>query len=370
MSHKRLFIPGPSEVRPEILMALATPQIGHRSGDYSKLHENCVHKLQKMFGVDETSKDNVLIFTCSSTGVMEGAVRNTCAKRCANFVNGAFSKRWHVITKSNGIPNDKYEVEMGKAITPKFVDDCLAKADYDAMTVVWNETSTGVQSPIPEIAKLMKEKYPNVMFLVDAVSNMAGVKIEPEKINVDVILAGVQKCFAMPAGLAVAYISPKAYAKAKTIEFRGCYTDFIDMAKKQIEKFQTPSTPSIPHMFALNAQMDYINAEGDNRYKRHHDLAERVRGYAIKKWGADSLFAEKGYESETLTCIKNTRGVSIDKLNKELGKEYMQISNGYGDLKEKTFRIAHMGDTQMYEIDGLLKAIERIIETKGKDLMP
>jgi aspartate aminotransferase-like enzyme len=82
------------------------------------------------------------------------------------------------------------------------------------------------------------------------------------------------------------------------------------------------------------------------------------------------LFGEKGYESETLTCIKNTRGISIDKLNKELGKEYMQISNGYGDLKEKTFRIAHMGDTQMYEIEGLLVAIERIMAAKGDALLP
>jgi aspartate aminotransferase-like enzyme len=365
MNHKRLFIPGPSEVRPEILQALATPQIGHRSKEYSALHENCVKKLQKFFYTEE---GHVLIWTCSSSGVMEGSVRNTCAKKCVCFINGAFSKRWHELTVANGIDAIPYNVEMGKAIKPEMVDEVLSKnPDVDAITVVYNETSTGVMSPIKEIGDLLKKKYPDVMYLVDAVSNMAGVKINPLELGVDIILAGVQKAFALPAGMAISWSSERSMKKAETIKFRGGYVDFVAQLARQKKNMQTPSTPSIPHMFALDKQMDFILAEGEKRYERHHAMAEKVRAYAGEKW---EMFPEKGYESETLTCIKNTKGISIAKLNNKLGEEYMQISNGYGDLKEKTFRIAHMGDTQMWEIEGLLSAIDRILARYGSDLNP
>jgi aspartate aminotransferase-like enzyme len=355
MSHKRLFIPGPSEVRPEILQELARPQIGHRTQEYRDIHAAIITKLQTFFN----TQGLVLTFTNSSTGVMEAAVRNTCNKKCVNFVNGAFSKRWHEITQANGIPCDKYQVDAGKAIKPEMVDEALSKGEYDAMTVVWNETATGVESPIPQIAEVMK-KYPDVMFLVDAVSCMAGIKIEPEKLGIDCVLAGVQKAFALPAGFAVAYISEKAMKKAEQVPYRGYYTDFIVLAKRQASNGDTPNTPSIPHMFALNKQMDFILAEGDGRYARHEALAKVVQDYARAKW---AMFSEEGYHSRTVSCITNTRGIVIADLNKALGKEYMTISNGYGDLKEKNFRIAHMGDTQMYEIEGLLSAIERIIAT-------
>ena len=383
MNHKRLFIPGPTEVRSEILQALATPQIGHRTKDYSALHERCVKKLRQFLNIKddyETKKDDeykgvMLIFTCSSSGVMEASIRNTVAKKCLNFVNGAFSDRWSKITVANGIPCTKCEVDwktgLGRAITPEIVLDELAKDDYDAITVVWNETSTGVMSPIPEIGKKLKEKYPNVMFLVDAVSNMAGVKMYPDELGIDVLLAGVQKAFALPPGLAVGYISRDAMKKAESVKNRGLYLDFIDLAKRQKKDWQTPSTPSIPHMFALDKQMDFILAEGEKRFARHKALADVVREYARKNWGgAKALYPEAPYFSDTLTCINNTRGISIAKLNNKLGEEYMQISNGYGDLKEKTFRIAHMGDTQMWEIEGLLEAIERIINKYGNELKP
>ncbi|MFH1515679.1 MAG: alanine--glyoxylate aminotransferase family protein [bacterium] len=357
MNHKRLFIPGPTEVRAEILQALATPQIGHRTAEYTKLHGSCIKKLKKFFN---TNQGHILIWTCSSSGVMEGAVRNTCAKKCANFVNGAFSKRWHEMTVANGIPAIKYEVPMGKAIKPEMVEEVLkANPDVDAITVVYNETSTGVMSPIPEIGKMMKKKFPKVMFLVDAVSCMAGIKIEPDKLGVDVILAGVQKAFALPAGLAISWVSSRAVRKAKTIKHRGAYIDFVDQLARQKKNMQTPSTPNIPHTFALDKQLDFILAEGDARYARHLAMAKRVREYAQKKW---KPYTEKGYESNTVTNIANSRGVSIAKLNKKLGEEYLMISNGYGGLKEKCFRIAHMGDTQMWEIEGLLDAIERIIK--------
>ncbi|MCD6216313.1 alanine--glyoxylate aminotransferase family protein [bacterium] len=365
MNHKRLFIPGPSEVRPEILQAMATPQIGHRSKEYTNLHTRCVEKLQTFFG---TKEGNILIWTCSSSGIMEGAARNTCAKKCACFINGAFSKRWSQLIEANGIEIVKYNVDMGKAIKPEMVKEVLdANPDVDAITVVWNETSTGVMSPIPEIGAMMQKDYPNVMFLVDAVSAMAGIKIEPANLGIDVVLAGVQKAFALPAGLTISWVSDKAIKKAETIKFRGGYIDFIAQLARQKKNMQTPSTPSVAHMFALDKQLDFILAEGDARYERHLALAKRVRKYVEEKW---EPYTEKGFESNTVTNIANNRGISIAKLNAALGKEYLVISNGYGELKEKCFRIAHMGDTQMWEIEGLLQAIERTIEKYGDELLP
>lgn len=363
MNHKRLFIPGPTEVRAEILQAMATPQVGHRSKEYTKLHTECVEKLQTFFG---TKKGHVLIWTCSSSGVMEGAARNTCAKKCACFVNGAFSKRWAELIEANGIEVVRHKVDMGKAIKREMVKEVLdANPDVDAITVVWNETSTGVMSPILEIGEMMKTDYPNVMFLVDAVSAMAGIKISPENSGIDVVLAGVQKAFALPAGLTISWVSERAIDKAETIKFRGGYIDFIAQLARQDKNMQTPSTPSVAHMFGLNKQMDFILSEGDARFERHLEMAKVVRKYAEEKW---EPYTEKGFESNTVSNIANNRGISIAKLNAALGKEFLMISNGYGDLKEKCFRIAHMGDTQMWEIEGLLQAIERTIEKYGDEL--
>jgi aspartate aminotransferase-like enzyme len=208
-----------------------------------------------------------------------------------------------------------------------------------------------------EIAAVLR-KYPDVSFLVDAVSSMAGVRIPVDEWRIDVCLAGLQKAFALPAGLTVAAVSSRALEKAKTIKNRGYYFDFLDMLKYH-ERGQTPATPAIPLVQALDAQLDDILGETPSaRFARHESMARIVRDWARRHF---AVFSEEGYESPTLTCIANTRGISVSSLNKELGKQWVAISNGYGDLKEKTFRIAHMGDTQEWEIRGLLAVIDRIL---------
>jgi len=197
-----------------------------------------------------------------------------------------------------------------------------------------------------------------VMFLVDAVSSMAGARIDVDELGVDVCLAGLQKAFALPAGLAVASVSARAIERARTVEQRGYYFDFLEMLKYD-ERDQTPSTPAIPQINALDAQLDDMLAEGlKRRYARHAELAGVVREWARKHF---ALFAEEGFESPTITCVTNTRDISVAELNEQLGRQWAMISNGYGVLKEKTFRIAHMGDTQEWEIRGLLATIDRIL---------
>jgi aspartate aminotransferase-like enzyme len=272
-------------------------------------------------------------------------------------MQGAFSDRWIKVAEANGKQAVPLKVEWGRAITAAAIDKELAKGGYDAITVVHNETSTGVLNRMDEIADVLR-KYPDVTFLVDAVSSMAGVRIPVDAWRIDVCLAGLQKAFALPAGLTVAAVSSRALEKAKTVKNRGYYFDFLDMLKYH-ERGQTPATPAIPQIQALDAQLDDILAEtASARFERHEMLARIVRDWGRRHF---ALFAEEGYESPTLTCMANTRGISIAALNKELGQQWAAISNGYGDLKEKTFRIAHMGDTQEWEIRGLLAVIDRIL---------
>jgi len=353
--HTRLMTPGPTQVRPEILKELATPQIHHRSSEFSELYASIQPKLQRLL----ETENPVYLFTSSSTGAMESAVTNLVAKRCLNLVNGAFSQRWHEITVGNGVPCDAFEIEWDLALKPEMVDEQLASGAYDAVTLVFNETSTGMMNPLREIAEVVSG-YPDVFLLVDAVSGMAGAKIATDEWGIDFLLAGVQKAFALPAGLAVAAVSERALARANEVPPRSYYFSLPLMHKSHL-KNQTPSTPAIPHLYALDAQLDDMIAEGfEARFARHSKMAGIVQAWAKKHF---DVYPEEGYWSQTLTCIENTRGIDVAALVKKLIEECnVRISNGYGPIKEKTFRIAHMGDTQVDEVEGLLRVIEEILD--------
>jgi len=351
---KRLFTPGPTQVRAEILKELATPQIYHRAPEFSELYARIQPKLQQLL----YTKKPVLLFTSSSTGAMESAITNLVAKRCLNLVNGAFSKRWHEITVGNGVPCDAFEIAWDVAIKPEMVDEQLATGRYDAVTLVFNETSTGMLNPLEGISEIVR-RYPDVLLLVDAVSGMAGVRIDTDAWNIDFVLAGVQKAFALPAGLAVAAVSERALERAKTVPPRSYYFSLPLMHKSHL-KNQTPSTPAIPHLFALDAQLDDMLEEGiESRFARHARMAAEVQRWAKEHF---DIYPEPGYWSPTVTCIKNTRNIDAAALIKRLRDEYnLLISSGYGDLKGKTFRIAHMGDTQLDEVQGVLRAAETVL---------
>ncbi len=352
--YKKLFIPGPTHVRDEILQAQAVGMIGHRAKEYSDLQAAVTPKLQKLLYTEQ----HVYLYASSSSGVMEGSVRQASKKRMLNTVCGAFSKRWHQMTVDNGVACDKLEVPMGQAVTPELVDEALSKADYDAMTICHNETSTGIMNPIAEVAEMVHAKYPDVLILVDAVSSMAGAKIEFDAWGLDVCLAGVQKCFALPPGLTVAAVSDRARERALEVPNAGHYFAYKQMDKKY-DAHQTPATPAISLIQALNVQLDAIFAEGlENRFARHIEMAELVRDWARENFG---LYGDERYLSNTVTNIENTRGISVADLNKELGQRGAMISNGYGDLKEKCFRIGHMGDHQVEDIKWLLGQIEDIL---------
>ncbi len=353
MKHKKLFIPGPTEVSKEVREAMGIFMFGHRAPEFSDLYKEVYPKLQKLF----YTNNPIFLSTSSGSGMMEATVRNLTNKKVLSCIIGAFGKRWYEMAVTNGIEADPLEVEWGQAIKPEMVEEKLKTGEYDVITVTHNETSTGVMNPVGEIAEIVK-KYDDVMFCVDAVSSLGGVKIPADEWGIDVLITSTQKALALPPGLALAAVSEKALERAKTVKNRGFYFDFL-VFKKYFDKFQTPTTPTISHIYALNVQLDRMLDEGlDNRFERHAHMARRVREWATEK--GFELFAEKGYESNTVTTIKNTTGKSVSDLNKALAERGKTLSNGYGALKEKTFRIAHMGELTMDDINELLQDIEDI----------
>ena len=355
--HIRLFIPGPVEVREEILQAQTAWMIGHRSGEFAELYARLQPRLKQSFAIES---GRAYIYTSSATGIWESASR-CCVrgdKPVLHLVSGAFSERWADTSELNGKIVHRIEAPWGEAIKPEALAEALSLAQYDAVACVYNETSTGVLQPVKEYAEIVNQ-YPDTLFLVDAVSAWLGVEMQAEAWGVDVCLASSQKAFALPPGIAFASISDRTLARAEQVKNRGYYFDMIEMEKSH-QKNNTPSTPPISLMYAADKQLDDILAEGlGNRFARHQKMAQMTRDWAARN--GFEMFSEEGYHSPTLSTVRNTRGISISDMNKFLRKRGMVISNGYGKLKDQTLRIAHMGDCQPEHLDALFAAMDEFL---------
>ncbi len=325
----------------------------------AELVERIQQKLPKVFFTEQT----VLITASSGTGLWEAAVRNCVNKKALNCVNGAFSDRFRMVTVANGKDNSVLEVPWGRPILPEQVAEHLASGEYDAITLVHNETSTGVTSPIREIAEAVRSA-PNgdeIMILVDSVSGLSGARIEVDAWDLDVVLSSSQKAFALPPGIAFCAVSERAMRKAETVPNRGYYFDFLELAKS-MKKYQTPATPAVSLLWALDVQLDSMMAEGmENRFARHLQMRDMTIAWAESK--GLTLYAADGYRSPTLTTIDNNRNLDISAMNKFLRARGMILSNGYGALKGKNFRIAHMGDLQPEDMEALFTAVNDYLET-------
>ncbi|MDO3378024.1 pyridoxal-phosphate-dependent aminotransferase family protein [Geoalkalibacter halelectricus] len=357
--HKKLYIPGPVEVAPDVMEAMCAPMIGHRMKEYALVHEKVTRALKQLLNTQEP----VFLSTSSAFGVMEGAVRNLVQKRCACFGNGAFSSKWHDVTRRCGIEADLFSASWGEPISATLVDQALRTGKYDAMTMVHNETSTGVMSPLEEIAEVMKN-YPQVSFIVDTVSSMSAVPLDLERLGTDVCLAGVQKAFGLPPGLAVFAVSRRALGKARSTPNRGYYFDFDEFEQNDL-KHNTPSTPCISLIYALAHQLDKMFAEGlEQRYARHARMAEATRAW-VQDQGF-GLFAAAGARSQTLTCARNDERTDLEVLKKLAAERGYAIDNGYGKIKNQTFRIPHMADMTLEDLEELFTLLEELLPQARK----
>lgn len=360
MAHIKLHIPGPVEVSDKTFQAFRSPMIGHRGQGFKDLYAKMQPQLQSLL----STKQLVYLSTSSAWGVMEGALRNLVSKKVLCCMCGAFSDKWLDVAKRCGKEAEALQVEWGSPIHAEEVDKKLATGQFDALTLIHNETSTGVMSPLSQIAAL-KDKYPDVMFIVDAVSSMTAVQLDFDALRIDVLLAGTQKAFALPPGLSVFCCSPAALLKAAGMKDRGYYFDFVEF-EKNAQQSMTPSTPSIGHVYALSSKLDDFFAEGlDARYARHRKLAQMTRAWAARH--GFNLFPEKDFESVTLTCISNGarpggRIVDVAKLQKLVKDQGILIDGGYGKIKGKTFRLSNMGDETEETMNQLYAALDNAMK--------
>ena len=330
--------------------------IGHRGEDFKNLYRDVHPRLQTLFG----TKQPVFLSTSSAWGVMEASIRNLVGKRVLCCMCGAFSDKWLDVAKRCGKDAEALQVDWGKHIDAKDVDLALTSGKFDAVTLIHNETSTGVMNPLPEICGVLA-KYPDVVLIVDTVSSFSGRKIDMDALGIDVMLTGVQKALALPPGFSLFSVSDKAFDRVEKQTDRGYYFDFLEF-KKQQAKWMTPSTPSIGHIFALQSKLDEIFEEGlEARFDRHAKTNALVHDW-VRRTGFD-FFAEEGFRSKTLTCVKNTRDLDVLAMAKKLReKHHLVIDSGYGKLKGQTFRLSNMGDETEGTVSHLLACLDDVLQ--------
>jgi predicted phosphoserine aminotransferase len=347
----RLFIPGPTDVDPETLAAQVKPMIGHRSQEFTDLYSRIQPRLQAVF----RTKSPVYLAASSGSGLWEGALRSLVEHRLLVCVCGAFGKRWADVAAANGLNFDRLDAEWGQPNLPDAITDALAATDYDTLAVVHNETSTGIENPIAEIAAQARRARPELVIMVDAVSSAAGVEIHTDTWGLDVVVTSSQKCFALPPGLAFVAVSSRALERTSRVPNRGWYFD-LQLLDKYHQRNFTPATPAISLLHALDRQLERILNEGlEAREARHAAMAELAWEWAQESF---ALFAAQGYRSKTVTAVNNTLNLDVAALNAHLMESGKILANGYGPLKDQTFRIGHMGETQPDDVAELLAMIE------------
>jgi aspartate aminotransferase-like enzyme len=350
----KFFIPGPTWVRPEILAEMTRPMIGHRSADFRELFSKIIPDLKQLFA---TAWD-AFVVTASGTSLLEASLINCANRRVLVTTCGAFSERWAAIAESLGLEVDRLDKPWGSAVDPDELADHLAsrRAHYDAVTLTHNETSTGVTNDIAALAKVVHEESPDTLVLVDAVSSLAGIPLRFDEWGLDVAFASVQKGLALPPGITVVAVSPRALERTKKMPYRGTYFDFLNY-KKHADDGGVPSTPSIPHFFALARQLDdMLRGETlERRFARHAAMRdttiERTAKYA-------RLAADREHASATVSALTPAR--NPEELRSEMKKRGFTLGGGYGQWKATTIRIGHMGDISEESVNEMLDALDEV----------
>ena len=351
----KFFVPGPTWVRPEILRELTRPMMGHRSPEFRELFRGLNADLKKLFA----TRHSTFVITSSGTGVMQAALENCVAKRVLVTTCGAFSERWYSIAESLGLEVDRFDAGWGKPVDPDELASHLARhrrANYDAVTITHNETSTGVTNDVAALTQVIREGAPDALVLVDSVSALGGIPMQFDDWNLDICLASVQKAIALPPGITVVAASDKAMERAKKHPYRGTYFDLVAY-KEKADDDSVPSTPSIPHFYALATQLEHIiRGEGlAARFARHQRMREltheRTSNFA-------RVAGDPTHASATVTAL--TPAMNPEKLRGAMKQRGYTLGGGYGLWKDTTFRIGHMGDISIEDLEAMLADLAEV----------
>lgn len=355
------FLPGPTEVRDEIMTAMLQPMIPHRGSQFEKLFERLQQGLRPLFKTERP----VYISSSSATGMMEAAIRAAPPGRILCLVNGAFSERFALIASMCGRDVDRYEVAWGQVHLIPQLEERLSMRKYVAVTVVHSETSTGALNDVRSISDCAHRH--RVLCLVDSVSGLGGAELRFDEWNLDYALTGSQKALALPPGLSFAVASAAFVDQASGSSGRGVYFDLVEL-DAYARRNQTPSTPALTLFYALEEQLKAIASEGlETRWARHRAMAAKTQDWVVKI--ADETgkklanIAPLGSQSPTVSTIKLSADLTAEAFTSAVAKRGIIVGNGYGKLKTSTFRIGHMGDHTVETVERCLAACSSVLRS-------
>jgi aspartate aminotransferase-like enzyme len=359
----KLFTAGPVACFPEVLEVMKLQMLSHRSAEYRELHRDTVKRLADFL---EARKATVLLIPSSGTGFMEASIRNAVTPKGKVLVTiiGEFGHRYKEAVERNGRIPVVLEKPLGKPVLPEELDDALKKnPDVEAVTITYNETSTGVLNPLRELAKVAKER--DKLVFVDAVSAMGAAEIKVDEWGLDLVFSSSQKAFGVPPGLAMAAVSEEVFERAKKIPERGLYFDLLEIREVLLEQWSTPTTSPIPQVAGLNAVLRIVEKMGGKEawLRMYAERAEKIRR-GVLELGLQ-LFAEPGYYSPTITVIYNPPGIKGPVIYEEMRKRGIEIARGYGKVKDVTFRIGHMGYITDEDIKLLFDTLREVLISLG-----
>jgi len=355
------FLPGPTEVRDDIMAAMIQPMIPHRGSQFEMLFERCQQGLRPLFMTDRP----VYINSSSATGMMEAAIRGAPPGRILCLVNGAFSERFALIASMCGREVDRYEVSWGQVHLIPQLEERLSMRKYVAITVVHSETSTGALNDVRSISDCAHRH--KVLCLIDSVSGLGGAELRFDEWKLDYVLTGSQKALALPPGLSFAVASASFVDQAANTPGRGVYFDVVEL-DAYARRNQTPSTPALTLFYALEAQLKSIAEEGlEARWARHKSMAARTQEWIAKisdETGRKlANIAPLGSQSPTVSAIRLPSDLTAEAFTGAVAKRGIVVGNGYGKLKSSTFRIGHMGDHTVQTLERCLAACSSVLRS-------
>jgi aspartate aminotransferase-like enzyme len=355
----RFFLPGPTEVRAEVLAELTRPMLPHRGQAFEDLYARCDAGLRTIF---RTARP-VYIASASATGLMEGAIRCAPDGVVLSLVNGAFSERFAQVARSCGRTVVRDDVPLGHHHSADVVDQLLRTSGARVVTLTHSETATGAMNDIHAMADVVHQH--GAVILVDSVTGLAGAELETDAWNLDFVFTGSQKALALPPGLALGVASEPFITAAANNRDRGTYFDLVEFEKYAV-KNQTPNTPAISLFFALAAQVDAIATEGiQSRWDRHIAMQEFTREWvgelAATVDPSFGILAPASGRSPTVTCVTLPERLTGPAVAAAVATHGYVIGAGYGPLRDRTIRIGHMGDHTVAGLQRCLEVVRSVV---------
>ncbi len=356
-----LRIPGPTPCPPDVLQAAAGEMINHRGPEFAELLDRLTAGIQPFFGTDQ----EVLIISASGTGAMEAAIVNTLSPhdKVLCITVGSFGDRFGTIAERYGADVTRSDIEWGDAATPELAAELIQQDDYDALLITHNETSTGVTNPIGDIARAVRE-VADPLIIVDAVSSLGSIEMRMDDWGLDAVVTASQKGWLSPPGIAMAALSERGWAAAETATMPSFYFD-LATHKDYADRGQPPWTPALPTLYAMDAAIPLLAAEGPEAiFARHHRFASWTRA-AAKSLGLE-LLAEERYASDTVTAVKVPDGVTGPAVSRRLREEHnVVIAGGQGKLAPSIWRIGHLGYLDESEFSACFAALQQALVAEG-----